>query len=89
MVGADDLRGEHLFHGTARVERGPGGGRGGEPFGVLGLGFVGLGADGGGEGAEEVSGEGVVGVDCCGFGGGGRCHGKMSNLKIVRSTGLF
>jgi hypothetical protein len=48
IVGSDDLRGEHLFDGVAGVERGPAGGGGGGAVGILGLGFVGLGWDGGG-----------------------------------------
>ena len=78
VMRADDLRGEHLFHRVARAEGGPGGGGGGEACFVLGAGFIGLGAQGGGEGVQEVLGERVVRVEG-GFGGHGAGSGLLKN----------
>ena len=78
VMGGDDLRGEQLLHRVARSEGRPGGGRGGEALFVFRAGFVGLGAQGAGEGAQQVSGEGVVRVDSRGCFGLRLGHGAMS-----------
>ena len=77
VLGGYDLRGEHLLGRIARAEGGEGGGRGGEAFGILGVGFVGLGASCGGEVAEKVAGERVGWVDLG--------HGNGSRLKKIVS----
>ena len=75
MIGAASI----CSAGSRGVEGGEGGGGGGEAFGVLGFGFVGLGAACGGEGAEEVAGERVGWVDLG--------HGNGSGLKRIWEYG--